>query len=128
MYTFPSYIYNAVVHTAGFIPYITEILPHFTPHPSTTPPGDTTASTVENSSSPSVHPSVFVAVVAVFVMLVGILVVVIICVFTLFKRQKEKNKELESGMYMHDCISHRRVFAWTCTALRIQILVRGHFV
>ena len=50
-------------------------------------------------SSPAITPAVFVGVVAGFVGVVSVLVVVIICVFAMFRRQKEKNRVLESDTH-----------------------------
>ena len=52
-------------------------------------------------TSPAITPAVFVGVVAGFVGVVSVLVVVIICVFAMFRRQKEKNRVLESGTHTH---------------------------
>ena len=52
-------------------------------------------------TSPAITPAVFVGVVAGFVGVVSILVLVIICVFAMFRRQKEKNRVLESGTHTH---------------------------
>ena len=46
----------------------------------------------------AITPAIFVAVVAAFVGVVAVLVLMIICVFAMFKKQKEKNKVLESGI------------------------------
>ena len=47
----------------------------------------------------TITPRIFLSVVATFVGVVAVLVLVIICVFAMFKKQKEKNKALESGTY-----------------------------
>ena len=47
-------------------------------------------------TSPAITPAVFVSVVAGFV---GVVSLLVICVFAMFRRQKEKNRVLESGTH-----------------------------
>ena len=50
-------------------------------------------------TEPSViSPAVFVGVIGALLLVVGILVLTIVCVFAMLKKQKERNKALESGI------------------------------
>ena len=45
----------------------------------------------------TIPPTIFLGVVAGLVLLVGVLVFMVVCVLMMLRKQKEKNKALESG-------------------------------
>ena len=51
----------------------------------------------------AVSPAVFVGVVAGFALVVGVLVLMMVCIIAMLRKQKEKNKVLESGS-VHSCM------------------------
>ena len=53
----------------------------------------------------AVSPAVFVGVVAGFALVVGVLVLMMVCIIAMLRKQKEKNKALESGS-VHSCMSY----------------------